>query len=1052
MARVDLPAQGLAPQDPRYRETALDESFSSYTQAGPRPGVAIPTNAKQNAAPVMSGDQETAIDLKVSKAGDPSIDRRGSAVLWKTDAEAVTAYRGWASPVWCWRSDPVHFSTTATITTLDACVDHDSQRLTVIHAEGSTSPLKYRVLTESDQTLTASDEVLVVGGGAGSMRGPASILSLPDGRRLIVEFYGPANLQGPTVYSQDTVGGAWTQLSDDPFPGGTSFISGAIDGLWIRYARGQILCLMTDTGGNLHQLASADLGASFRFVETIAGVSGQGVGVDVYADGTILVVAHDTTDDKLEAFRLGSAFAAISDAPKVELPTRDPVVQASLPLTVSIDADGTAYCLTYDSINDGPLSVYVIMYESTDGGLNWVEYTDGPVGSVGMGLFTMLRSACVNGRLYLFTVLSNATGAWMHTCSGWSNVTPGPNHTNTGRNGLAGNYGLTSALNGNWYAALLPASGVNGYTPGGSGTGILNGSDTDERYLQVTTSANTRFYSAQQSGVTAGASAVVEWSMQAISGGGKSSTRIGVSLRHRSLAGNEIVLLVNIDSTGSLRLTDGTTSSDAVLTTNVRRDYLLELNGLTARLYSRLHPAEVWEQIATIISITTGGAVTIARTTWGHLSSASAQSRWWFFAHRHEDTEVKRSFGTGINEQIGKRIAASPYPLPGIGSSTREAFVRIVGGFNRPIGTPDFNLDPSHDYPIGSIFPDASPSPDATWRSTSDGSVIDIVVGLQPGVDSRLDEALPAVVIRNANFRQVEVATGTAAGTFTTIGTLDLNFGLPTGIAYTLAGDAVSITGSPTPTRWLHADELAGGHIDFGSGVVRKILGHTAGCPTASATVQPVFRIDSPGGVSASGTCRIVHHSGVLVLSGYTPAAVRFWRFRIPVQDTAEGYFEIGSLALTSVVAMGKRWGQGFTYAVEPVISSTDSASGTRRIEERGTPRRRLTVSWQHGTNLHQLRTNQANVDHISAGAPTAVLAGRDDVIWQLEALQSRCESGRLPVLVLPAIPEQTETITDPSLYLFGVLEGTIQSSHVLGDEGSDEFIRIESLTVTELV
>ena len=50
----------------------------------------------------------------------------------------------------------------------------------------------------------------------------------------------------------------------------TSWISGAIDGLWIRYARGQIVALITDTGGNLHQLASADLGSSWRFVETVA--------------------------------------------------------------------------------------------------------------------------------------------------------------------------------------------------------------------------------------------------------------------------------------------------------------------------------------------------------------------------------------------------------------------------------------------------------------------------------------------------------------------------------------------------------------------------------------------------------------------------------------------------------------------------------------------------------------------------------------------------------------------------------------------------------------
>lgn len=1051
MARVDLTAQGLAPIDPRYTESAIDDTYSSYSQAGPRPGVGVPTNAKQNAAPIVSGAQETALDLKVTKAGDPSIARRGSALMWKTDAESSDDYRGWASPVWAWRSTCVHFSSTGSITTLDACVDRDSQRLTAIYAEGSSVPLSTRVLVEDDQTLVASDEVLPVGGGAGSMRGPASIESLPDGRRYILEFYGPANLQGPTSYSQDQLGGSWTQLSADPFPGGASFISGAIDGLWVKYSRGQIICLITDTGGNLHQLASADLGASFRFVETIAGVSGQGVGVDVLPDGTLLVIAHDTIDNELEAFRLGSAFAAISEAPKVELPIRDPVGIPSVPLTVCVDSCGTAYCVTYDSVNDQPNSLYLIVYESTDGGLSWTEYTDGPIGSVGMGQYGMLRSAWVNGRLHLFTVLDNASGAWMHTLAGWSNVTPGPNHTNPTRNGLAGDYGGTSGLVGMWYAALLPAAGVNGYSPSGSGTAVLTGPDTDERYLQITTSSNLRAYQAQQSGVTAGASAIVEWSMQAISGGGKSSSRIAMALRHRTLAGNEIALSVNFDSTGSLRLTDGTNIRDVVLTVNVRRDYLLELIGTTARLYSRLDPSDAWDLLTSIAPVATGAAATIARTAWGHLASASAQSRWWFVAHRHEDCEVKRSMGTGISEQIGKRIAANPYPVPTIGSSTAEAFVRVVGGFNRPIGTPDFNVDPSYDHPIGSVFPDGSPSPQSTWRSTGTGSAVDLVIELQNGVDSRLDEALPAVVLRNANFRQLEVATGTSAGVFTTRGTLDLNAGLPAGLTYFKSGDAITVQGS-TSSRWLHADELVGGHIDFGSGVVREILSHTAGCPSNTATVVPVFRIDSPGSVPASGTMRIVHHSGVLVLSDYTPASVRYWRFRIPVQDTADGYFEIGSLGLAATVAMGKRWGQGFTYAVEPIVSSSDSANGTRRLEERGTPRRRLTMSWQHGTSLDQLRSDPSGVDHISAGASTPALAGRNDVLWQLEALQSRAKSGQLPVLALPAIPSLTSTLTDPSLYLFGVLEGTVQASHVLGDEGSDEFLRIESLTITELV
>jgi len=403
---------------------------------------------------------------------------------------------------------------------------------------------------------------------------------------------------------------------------------------------------------------------------------------------------------------------------------------------------------------------------------------------------------------------------------------------------------------------------------------------------------------------------------------------------------------------------------------------------------------------------------------------------------------------------LGKRIAGNAYPLPDVGSSSVAAFLRVVGGHNRAIGTPDFDLDPAYDFPIGALFPDQSPSPSATWRSTGTAAVVDIVVELQSGVDSRLDEALPVVLLRGANFKTMEIATGTAAPVFTTQMTLDLSADLPSTL-YTRSGDAITVAGPPIGSgdfRWLHADELVGGSIDFGSGVVRKILSHTAGYPSNAATVVPTFRIDDPGSVPASGTMQLIHHSGVAVLSEYTPATTRFWRFRIPVQTTSDGYFEAGAIALGAAIVPGKRWAEGFTMAVEPIVASSDSQSGTRRLEERGEPRRRLTVSWAHGSKLDRLRSAPATVETLSAGASTPVLAGRDDVVWQLEALQKRSKSGQLPLVVLPKIPATYTTITDPSLYLFGVLEGTVQSAQVVGDEGVSEYVRIESLTVTELV
>lgn len=1053
MARVDRTPQGLAPIDQRYSESAINATHSSYTEAGPRPGVSVATNAKQNAAPVLSGAQETGIDLKVSKSGDPSIARRGAAYLWKKDSEATDDFRGWGSPVWCTRAGTLHFSGVSAISSLDAAVDHDSQGVTFIYAEGSTTPLSWRRLTESDQTLSSSTEVVLVGGGAGSMNGPASIVALPDGRRIVLDFAGPANLQGPTVYSQDTPTGSWTELSDDPFPGGTAFISGTIDALWLRYSRGQILCLITDSAGNLHQLASADLGSSFRFVESVSGTSGaQGAGASVFPDGTLLVCYHDATADKLRTKRLGSAFEPLSEAASTDLPTGNPVTQQEVPLTVSVDSDGTAYVITFDTVNIGAGRSYLQIYESTDGGLSWTLYTSGPLGSLELGDWKMLRSVCAFGRLYLLGARDTTSGASVFWLSGWSNVTPGKTHTNPERFGFASSNQTTNSYHGCWWSSALPTNGNTGYQPFGAGSHALVGS-SDDQYLQITTSAGqTEGFSGQQAGVTAGADAAVSWSMRVSSGGSVSSNAIAVSLRHITAASASITINVRY-STTQIRLTDGTAVPTVNLDTTVRRDYLLELTGTTVRLYSRPNPAEVWDLLASIVGVATGAAATLARTSWGHLAASAAASHWWWLAHRHEEAEIRRSFGTGLTSQVGKRIAGTAYPLPGVGSSSVAAFVRVVGGHNRPIGIPDFNLDPSFDYPIGALFPDQSPSPSAKWRSTGTGSAVDLAVELQSGTDSRLDDVLPVVIVRGANFRQMQIATGDAAGTFTTRATLDLSASLGS-VLYARSGDTITINGTNAGTdlRWLHADELAGGSLDFGSGVVREILSHTAGYPDNGASVVPVFRIKDPGSVPASGTMTLIHHSGVCVLSAYTPAPVRFWRFRILAQDTPDGFFTAGTIALGAAVVPGKRWAEGFTSAVEPIVASSDSASGTRRLEERGTPRRRLTLSWSHGSKLDRLRANPSGVDTISADTGRPVLAGRDDVIWQMEALQRRSQSGEVPLVVLPSIPAGTATITDPSLYLFGVLEGTLQAAHVVGDEGVSEYIRIEAMTVTELV
>ena len=65
-------------------------------------------------------------------------------------------------------------------------------------------------------------------------------------------------------------------------------------------------------------------------------------------------------------------------------------------------------------------------------------------------------------------------------------------------------------------------------------------------------------------------------------------------------------------------------------------------------------------------------------------------------------------------------------------------------------------------------------------------------------------------------------------------------------------------------------------------------------------------------------------------------------------------------------------------------------------------------------------------------------------------------KSGEIPVVALSTIPTETiasgSTITDRTLFLYGRLTGSVQFNQVQGSEDSNEFGRLESITVQEIV
>jgi hypothetical protein len=1057
VARLDRAPVGIAVVDERWTASGLADGESTYTSAGPRPGGAVVTSADQDAVPVLSGAQrDDGIELVVTKSGDPSIERRGCAIGWRQESESTDsrAWRGWCSPVWWSGSSTVHASTTAAITAIDLTVDRDSGAVSCLFSEGSTTPTSIREVVESTQ---APASAVVVTGAAGAMRGPACFARLPDSRTVLLDIYGPAGALGPTTYVRAAGASSWVLLSDDPFPGGLTTGGGTWEHAHLAFSRGQLILLLVTTNDVLYQYASADLGASFRLVESTSNRSDAAVAV--YSDGTILVTYHDTSASEIRSVRIGHAFAAMSNGVAVTVHAVSP---ATCPHAVVVDDDGTAYVLMASGTSE-----FLRVLESTDGGLTWTTYEDGPIAAdpAGSG-FALVRAVASMGRVYVLLVDDQSgagpRGAYLHTLSGWSNVTPGTTHTSTTRRGFVIGTAIATGETGSWWSAALPWTGITGYTFTGSGR-ALAGTSADQ-YLRINTAGAAGYHRAIDSSTTDGEERVVMWTGLVASGGSvTSSNTVHVLVRCPDLSGNQQRFSARFDAAG-VRIHDligGTSSATLALDMTVRRDWILHLAGTTVSLYTRPSAADLWTLLG-VHTITAGGAYGQARVEWGNAGSVTADSHWWSFRHRVVTGDIVGS-GT-LSALIGKRIARDGYPLPGAGSLSGGepvvlARLALQGGHVRRIAATVYDIAPDYDHPVSRVFPDSSPSPSSTWRTTSSPVLAQLGVDLpSPGAyDTTLDAALPLLLVRNANVRQLVLEARTSAGAYTTIGTLDLGAEF-VGLTYTITGEVLTITGSTgSAARWLHADELVGGYAEIASSsgaVLRPILSHGAGVPMASASVTPSFRLGGIDGSEIAGSsCRLIHHSGVLVCSSFSPTPLRYWRVRIPSQTTHESYVEAGTIALASVVVPGKRWSRGWSWTTEPNVSRSDSVSGTRRIERLGPERRVLSISWADGAVVERLRTSPEGVDYLSAGAATTPLAGRGDVWWQLEALQSRAKGGEVPVVALFDIPSTTSTVTDPSLYLPGVLEGSVAASHVVGDPtGDGEFVRIESLTVTELV
>ena len=378
-----------------------------------------------------------------------------------------------------------------------------------------------------------------------------------------------------------------------------------------------------------------------------------------------------------------------------------------------------------------------------------------------------------------------------------------------------------------------------------------------------------------------------------------------------------------------------------------------------------------------------------------------------------------------------------------------------------------FTITQRHEYGVENIFPNISPSPRRTWRSTN-LTQQDIVVQLDNTADpgAMLGRVL-CIGAFNANFQQLQVSyrDTVGAGAYTVLGTLMFNAG-QTSLRWIRDGHTVrpnTAGGATSASDYFTYNILEDSHIRIADGagaVVRAITTNTEGSWTDTTKVRPriycaaIAATDGTSGASGE----IWSKDGILLIHD-TPDICEL-KFTIPAGITAEGYFELGSLFIGHVAYFGRQYARGRALQLTPNAEMSTGRSGTRRSQVFGPARRSVEFSWanENETDASQLAT--VDPDYIlAATGSTDPVASPADTPYKMAGLVEALRGVATPCIYLPKVPmvsaENVDTTqVNRNLFMLGRIVSAPRIETILGSEWATagELARVATVAFEEEV
>jgi hypothetical protein len=552
--------------------------------------------------------------------------------------------------------------------------------------------------------------------------------------------------------------------------------------------------------------------------------------------------------------------------------------------------------------------------------------------------------------------------------------------------------------------------------------------------------------------------------VKVVSGGSYSSDDCAVIHRRRN--GSAAYITRIRCTTAGYRLIDGSGSGTTIATVavdlTVKTQLLIVYNGLTrVTVFHRAATDSVWTQGATGTLGSDVSAATNDQYEVGCLTSTTADFRVGLILFMNKTTPFHRGAvsdtTTGVSRlRWGRALTSLPTPVRDqIDADGRQLGLSGRGGVARFGET--WEIASEWDYGVRHLDPVQHPSPRRSWRSTSDEDEVTLVWDL--GSDTRLGSSwVPALSLVRTNLYRcyLEVSTAAAPTTWIELGQYDSR--LVVSGSFVLEGNLVKpAAGTARGKRYIGDGHAAQGFVILdpgGTPVVRAIKANTGGLWSEDGPPCYLELEGIDGTEPTSGTLHVFAGFGVLVCSEAPATSYRRVRIRIPAQNTPDGYFEIGSMLLGSVHAMGKQHSRGWSWRYVPIVRESEDEQGVSYLEPRidapdTTYRRELQIAWQDGAADARLNTRPRWLAPAGSAEP---LVAEHDVFRQLVGLLRRSRGGQLPAAALLEVPAHTETVTDPLVVgALGRLIGTAQRNNVQGDEGRSEISRTESILWQEI-